>query len=174
MTTAKAIPVSLLQIDERWRLLRGNEPYFIRGIGGSASLEHLAAAGGNSVRTWDVVDIGPLLGKAPSRGISVTVGIWLGHERHGFDYGNETQVSEQFERAREIVLRYKDHPAALRWGVGNETEGFEAGDNPAVWAAVNDIAAMIEVVRFYLHQFIRLALRGWPGNSEAGWAQWRR
>jgi hypothetical protein len=74
----------------------------------------------------------------------VTVGIWLGHERHGFGYDDETQVREQLERARDIVLRYKDHPAVLLWGVGNEMEGFEAGDDPAIWAAVNDVAAMIK------------------------------
>ncbi|MGB5193764.1 MAG: glycoside hydrolase family 2 TIM barrel-domain containing protein, partial [Polyangiales bacterium] len=77
-------------------------------------------------------------------GLSVTVGIWLGHERHGFDYDDETQVSEQLERARRSVLRYKDHPAVLLWGIGNEMEGFDAGDNPAIWKAVNDVAAMVK------------------------------
>ena len=74
----------------------------------------------------------------------MTVGIWLGHERHGFDYDDETQVREQLERARQTVLRYRDHPAVLLWGIGNEMEGFEEGDNPAIWAAVNDVAAMVK------------------------------
>ena len=144
MTSAEAIPVELRQTDEGWQLLRDGEPYFIRGVGGSASLEDLAAAGGNSVRTWDAADIDPLLDEAHSLGISVSVGIWLGHERHGFDYGDKKQVREQFQRAREIVLRYKDHPAVLLWGIGNEMEGFGEGDDPAIWKAVNDIAAMIK------------------------------
>ncbi len=141
---AEAVPVKLEETAQGWQLLRDGKPYFIRGVGGSASLENLAAAGGNSVRTWDAADIGPLLDEAHSLGISVTVGIWLGHERHGFDYGDEQQVREQFEHARETVLRYKDHPAVLLWGIGNEMEGFDAGDNPAIWSAVNDIAAMIK------------------------------
>ncbi len=141
---AKAIPVELRRTEQGWQLLRGGEPYFIRGAGGDGSLEKLAAAGANSLRTWGADDIESLLDSAHALGLSVTVGIWLGHERHGFDYGDETQVREQLERARQTVLRYKDHPAVLLWGIGNEMEGFGSGDNPAIWTAVNDIAAMVK------------------------------
>ena len=141
---ADVVPVELRQTEDGWQLLRGGEPYFIKGAGGSGSLEQLAAAGANSVRTWGADDIGPLLDEAHALGLTVTVGIWLGHERHGFDYNDETQVREQLERAREAVLRYKDHPAVLLWGIGNEMEGFENGDNPVIWKAVNDVAAMVK------------------------------
>ena len=147
VTMAEAIPVELRQTEDGWQLLRGGEPYFIRGAGGSSgSLEALAAAGANSIRIWDAQDIGARLDAAHELGLSATVGIWLGHERHGFDYNDEAQVSEQLERARQAVLRYKDHPAVLLWGVGNEMEGYESGDSPAVWAAVNDMAAMIKQI----------------------------
>jgi len=142
--SAKPIAVELRQTMQGWQLLRGGEPYFIRGAGGEGSLEQLAAAGANSVRTWRADDIDERLDAAHALGLSVTVGIWLGHERHGFDYGDEAQVREQFERARQTVLRYKDHPAVLLWGIGNEMEGFGEGDDPAIWTAVNDIAAMVK------------------------------
>ena len=142
--TANAIPVELRQTEQGWQLLRDGKPYFIRGAGGDGSLEQLAAAGANSLRTWGADDIGRRLDAAHALGLSVTVGIWLGHERHGFDYNDQTQVREQMERARNTVLRYKDHPAVLLWGIGNEMEGFGEGDNPAIWKAVNDIAAMVK------------------------------
>jgi hypothetical protein len=142
--SASAIPVELRQTEQGWQLLRDGEPYFIRGAGGDASLEQLAAAGANSIRTWGADDISARLDAAHALGLSVTVGIWLGHERHGFDYNNKAQVREQLERARQTVLRYKDHPAVLLWGIGNEMEGFESGDNPAIWKAINDIAAMVK------------------------------
>ncbi len=107
-------------------------------------MELLADAGANSVRTWGADDIGERLDAAHALGLSVTVGIWLGHERHGFDYSDKVQVQAQLERARQTVLRYKDHPAVLLWGIGNEMEGYESGDNPAIWTAVNDIAAMVK------------------------------
>ncbi len=141
---AEAVPVELRQIEKGWQLLRGGQPIFIKGAGGDASLEELAAAGANSVRTWGVDGVDKILDEAHALGLTVTVGIWLGHERHGFDYSDEDQVRAQLEVAREAVLRYKDHPALLLWGVGNEMEGYEDGSNPLVWKAVNDVAAMIK------------------------------
>ncbi len=141
---AEAIHVTLTKTDDGWQLSRGGEPYFIKGAGGTGSLELLKAAGGNSIRTWGVEGAGDILDRAHELGLTVTVGIWLGHERHGFDYNDEDQVSEQLARAREAVLKFKDHPALLLWGIGNEMEGFEKGDNPAIWRAVNDVAAMVK------------------------------
>ena len=140
---AEAIPVELQQTEQGWQLLRGGQPYFIRGAGGDASLAGLATAGANSVRTWGG-DVGGLLDDAHALGMTVTVGIWLGHRRHGFDYSDQAQVAEQLERARQMVLRYRDHPALLLWGIGNEMEGFAEGDDPAIWAAVNGVAAMVK------------------------------
>jgi hypothetical protein len=142
--SAEAIPVELRKTGQGWQLLRDGKPYFIRGAGGDAPLEQLAAAGANSVRTWGADDIGARLDAAHALGLSVTVGIWLGHERHGFDYSDANQVREQLERARQTVLRYRDHPAVLLWGVGNEMEGFASGDKPAIWKAVNEVAAMVK------------------------------
>lgn len=141
---AEALAVELQQTGQGWQLTRDGEPFLIRGAGGDASFEALAAAGANAVRTWAADDIDDLLDEAHANGLAVAVGIWLGHERHGFDYSDKQQVAEQFAKARQAVLRYKDHPAVLLWGVGNEMEGFDAGDNPAIWSAVNDIAAMIK------------------------------
>jgi hypothetical protein len=144
VAAAEPVPVQLRQTDEGWQLLRGGEPYLIRGAGGTASLENLAALGANSIRTWSIDGAEQILDQAHANGMTVTLGIWLGHERHGFDYGDRKQVAAQFERVREIVLKYRDHPALLLWGIGNEMEEFESGDDPAVWKAVNDIAAMVK------------------------------
>ncbi|MCB9737568.1 MAG: hypothetical protein H6745_33730, partial [Deltaproteobacteria bacterium] len=136
--------VEVVARDGGFALLRDGAPYVIRGAGGDGSLEALAAAGGNSVRTWGVgPDTPALLDEAAALGLTVTVGLWLGHPRHGFDYGDEAAVRAQLERARADVLRLKDHPALLLWGVGNEMEGFEKGDDPRVWDAVDAVAAMI-------------------------------
>ena len=131
-------------MDGNWQLLRDGEPYQIRGAGGGGPLHRLAAAGANSVRTWNTNNVQSILDAAHALGMTVTVGIWLEHERHGFDYSDKDQVREQLEQAREAVLRYKDHPALLLWGVGNEMEEYGSGDDPRIWAAVNDVAAMIK------------------------------
>lgn len=141
----QAVPVEIVPIgDGGWQLVRNGEPYFILGAGGGGSKELLAAAGANTFRTWGV---GPgtqaELDEAQRLGLTVVLGHWLGHERHGFDYQDQAALTEQFERVRRDVLAYKDHPALLMWAVGNEMEGFAEGDNPAVWEHVQALAAMI-------------------------------
>ncbi len=144
VAVSEPVPVELRQSDDGWQLFRGGEPYQIRGAGGDGSLEDLAAAGANSIRMWSVDGADKMLDEAHALGMTVTLGLWLEHERHGFDYSDPRQVEEQFEKARESVLKYRDHPALLIWGVGNEVEGFESGDDPEIWKALNDIAAMIK------------------------------
>ena len=124
------------------RLVRNGEPYFIRGVGGQTHLELLAALGANSIRTWGADDLDKILDDAHRHGLTVCVGLWLGHERHGFDYQDETAVRDQFEASVATVRRYKDHPAVLMWGIGNEMEGD--GANPAIWRAVEEIAREVK------------------------------
>jgi hypothetical protein len=140
------VPVELVQnADGAWQLLRDGKPYFIRGAGGSGSKELLAASGANTFRTWGVgPEMGDQLDEAQALGLTVVVGHWLGHPRHGFDYNDLDMVSEQFARVREDVLKYKDHPAVLLWAIGNEMEGFAEGDDAAVWSHVQALATMIK------------------------------
>jgi len=126
-----------------WQLLRDGKPYFVRGGGGNGSKEVLAKLGGNSVRTWGVGDdTMKQLDDAHKLGLTVALGIWLGHTEQGFNYRDAKQVKDQYEKARDAILKYKDHPAVLVWGIGNEMEGYESGDDPVIWKAVDDIAAL--------------------------------
>lgn len=145
LANAQAVPVQLTQTaDGHWQLLRDGKPYFINGAGGDGPKDLLVASGGNTFRTWGVdPNLGEQLDEAERLGLTVVVGHWLGHTRHGFDYHDSAQVAEQFERVRQDVLTYKDHPAVLLWGIGNEMEGYEDGGDPAIWAHVQALAAMI-------------------------------
>lgn len=138
------VAVRLVATAAGHELVRGGRPYFIRGVGGDGSLAMLASSGGNSIRTWGADHLEAKLDEAHRLGLTVAVGIWLGHERHGFDYNNADQVAAQIEQVRQTVERYRDHPAVLLWGLGNEMEGYERGDNAAIWSAVNNLAAMVK------------------------------
>src|SRR5712671_1708729 len=96
--------VRVVKGDGGFQLLRDGKPYFIKGAGGDGPMEALARAGGNSLRTWGADKVGPILDEAERLGLTVTVGIWLGHERHGFDYTDVEQVARQYEQARETIL----------------------------------------------------------------------
>ncbi len=140
-----AIPVEIVEQDGAYRLLRGGEPYEIRGAGLEfADLSVFAAHGGNSFRTWRTVNAQALLDEAQSLGLTILMCIEIGRERHGFDYDDEAAVAAQLEFARQEVLKYKDHPALLGWIIGNEPNlEFR---NPKVFDAINDISKMIHEV----------------------------
>jgi hypothetical protein len=138
--------VAVEKTNAGFRLVRNGKPYAIKGVGfgNNSDLDTLVAAGGNSIRTWSPDKVDTLLDDAHQRGLTVCVGFWLGHPRHGFDYLNEAAVLKQLDDIIAAVKKYKDHPAVLMWGVGNEMEG-ERG-NPSIWYAVNHIAREIKKV----------------------------
>ncbi len=141
---AQAVPVTLKQTGDTWTLVRDGKPYLIKGGGGSTDLDTLVKVGGNSIRTWGADQFVPALDEAHKRGLTVTAGLWLGHPRHGFDYNNPDMVAKQLEECRQVVMKYKDHPAIIVWGIGNEMEADSQGNNAAVWSAINNIAAMVK------------------------------
>ncbi|MEM6782626.1 MAG: glycoside hydrolase family 2 TIM barrel-domain containing protein [Bacteroidota bacterium] len=137
------IPVEMRQDDEgNWTLYRGGEPYYIRGAGGIQFMDRAVEYGANSVRTWGAGEAISVLDEAHELGLSVVFGLWVGMDRQGFDYSDTKSVEAQLARFREVVREYKNHPAILMWGVGNEVDLFY--EDFKVWDAINDIAEMIK------------------------------
>ena len=67
------------------------------------------------------------------------------HVRHGFDYSDPASVTAQRSRLRDAVLKYKDHPALLFWGLGNEMEAFEPNEeSEVIWRELNHLAGIIK------------------------------
>lgn len=141
---AQAVKVEVIKTDNGYGLLRGGEPYYIKGAGGQVHLDKLVEIGGNSIRTWSLERAKEYLDNAHERGLTVIMGLWVQHERHGFDYNNEESVKKQLEYFTRKVKEIKDHPALLMWGIGNEVDLMYT--NTKVWKAVQDIAKMIHEV----------------------------
>jgi hypothetical protein len=141
---AQASKVEIVTLaDGSFQLLRNGEPYYIKGAGGTVKLEELKRYGGNSIRTWGISDeTDKILDEAHKLGLTVCFGIWMGQERQGFDYTNEAAVKGQLEEFRRIVRKYKDHPAILLWGVGNEMDLDYS--NFEVWKHLEDICKMVK------------------------------
>lgn len=133
--------VSIRQNETGYQLLRNGEPYFIKGAGGSVYPKRIADYGGNSIRTWSTRNAGAILDTAQKYGLSVLLGLDVARERHGFNYNDPAAVKKQLEGLRKEVLKYKDHPALLAWGIGNELN--LQYKNEKVWEAVNEISKMI-------------------------------
>jgi len=142
--SAQPIPVHVSQQNGIWSLSRGGKPYSIKGAGGHVHMAHVVATGGNSLRTWGIERAQHILDSAHELGLSVMLGFWMGHERHGFDYDDTLAVREQFNHFAAAVDRFKNHPALLIWGIGNEVDLFYT--NIRVWHAIQELAAYIHRV----------------------------
>ncbi|MEM6522489.1 MAG: glycoside hydrolase family 2 TIM barrel-domain containing protein, partial [Bacteroidota bacterium] len=131
--------------DKGYRIFLNGEPFYVKGAGvHQGSLESLVEHGANAIRTWSTDNGLEVLDRAHKLGLKVTMGVWVGLERHGFDYDNQVAVKEQLASIRTKVMALKDHPALMAWSIGNELN--LQSRNPKVWNAVNEISKMIHTL----------------------------
>ncbi|WP_041657166.1 glycoside hydrolase family 2 TIM barrel-domain containing protein [Azoarcus sp. KH32C] len=112
--------------------------------GDRAALEKLAQAGAKVVRVYRESDAW-VLDEAQRLGMRVVMGLWVAHPRHGFRLDDANAVRRQEQAIRAFVLRYRDHPALLAWGIGNEVETGEADPLP-VWREVDRLARVVKAL----------------------------
>ncbi|MGO9242162.1 MAG: hypothetical protein ACLQBJ_15275 [Bryobacteraceae bacterium] len=125
-----------------YEFLLNGKPYFVKGAVGSAHLDELVAAGGNSIRAG--VDF---LDRAQASGLTVLAGLPFGKQRKGFDYSDAAAADRQRDQIRRIVLQYRDHPALLAWAIGNELELVTTPEQRVpLWKEVDHVAAMIHEI----------------------------
>jgi hypothetical protein len=146
--------VELVQ-NKGWRLRVNGADFPVRGAGGAEApglLEQLKAAGGNTVRTWGIetlevkyADGERFIDRAHRLGIMVVPGIWIEHERHGFDYSNPAFIQSQRTKVLAAIRQYKSHPAVLAWGLGNEMEDpTSPGGSIAVFKEVEELTRLVK------------------------------
>jgi hypothetical protein len=136
--------VEIKKTEMGYQLFRGGEPFYIKGACINDHYGLLKEYGGNSIRTWGVSSWDEVFEMADKYDLTVFAGIWLEQERQGFDYNDKEAVEKQFEEIKKSILKYKDHPALLMWGIGNELDLNYT--NPKVWDAVEQVAKFIHEV----------------------------
>jgi len=107
-------------------------------------LKKLADAGARVVRVYSEADAW-VLDEAERLGLKVVMGLWVAHPRLGFRLDDPAMVHAQEQGIREFVLRHRNHPALLAWGVGNEVELAQPEPMPA-WREVNRLAGIVKAL----------------------------
>ncbi|MAO71770.1 MAG: hypothetical protein CMD02_04590 [Flavobacteriales bacterium] len=126
-----------------FELHRNGIPYYIKGAGAKDHFDLLVNSGANSIRVWSTNNKS-LLDSAYNHGLTVTLGLHVRPERSGMDYNDEYAVKGQIEFLKNEVLKYKDHPALLVWGIGNEVDLKYS--NFKVWETIEILAKFIKEV----------------------------
>jgi len=128
---------TISKTDDNWNLMIDGKPFDIKGAtfgyvndvdNYKTYFEDLKFLGVNTIRLWATNEsTGKLLDVADSYGIKVMVGIWMRHGRPGmedddsFNYLKDKEGMEaMYTNAIKTVETYKNHPAVLTWGIGNE------------------------------------------------------
>ena len=126
-----------------FELQRNGMPYYIKGAGAKDHFDLLVKSGANSIRIWSTNNK-ELLDSAYKHNLTVTLGLHVRPERSGMDYDDEYAVKGQIEYLKNEVLKYKDHPALLVWGIGNEVDLRYS--NFKVWETIEILAKFIKEV----------------------------
>jgi endonuclease YncB( thermonuclease family) len=126
------------------RVVVDGKPFAVRGAAGDGPLPELEQLGGTTIRTYGG-DPGEVLDAAGKAGLKVIAGLWLGHPRAGADYKDRAFVARQLAEISAVVEKYRDHPALLMWGIGNEPE-VDIVDDTLIWPAVEEAAQRVKAL----------------------------
>ena len=135
--------VRIVKDDSKWVLLVDGRPFYIKGAGcgvykGKNGEDYLLLAkelGANAVRTWGI-DQGTreYLDTALKYGLKVSAGIWIDYAtpENKVSFLNDSYKKKKEREVLNYIQQFKDHPAVLMWGVGNECVYFTYSEKEKV------------------------------------------
>ncbi len=136
--------VYIQKTGRQFSLIRNGAPYVIKGACGSTNLRELAAAGGNTIRTYDTANLDAIIKEAEALNIAIVVGIYLPPSNNtGFFYNDSTQVIPHLESIKKMVLKHRNSPAVLMWCVGNELYFPKRDQYKNFYKAFNEVVGFI-------------------------------
>lgn len=136
--------VDIREHNGKWTLYRNNEPYFIKGAHGRVRLDWLKQIGGNSIIVYESELSDSIMDLAHELGLTVSISLEIGKGRFE-DYTDDQFIQQQRNRVKELVQKYKTHPALLFWIVGNELH-ITQNNNVRLWREVNELSKIIRSI----------------------------
>jgi hypothetical protein len=103
-----------------YRFFKNGAPLLIKGAVGHTNVADLVACGGNTLSVWDTSIVEKILDEALKNKVNVIVGLDIPSGDLAEFYKDEKKVTELFNAHKSTVERFKNHPALLSWGLGNE------------------------------------------------------
>lgn len=137
--------VKIVNENGRFELLIDGVPTYIKGVGGTNSVDLAAANGANAFRTWggDVESINKDLELARANKMYVMQGIGL--SKDSAKYLDEAYKKEVREEVKLLAETFKNDPNIFAWGIGNEIN-LENANTGAAWSFVEELAQLIKSI----------------------------
>ncbi len=135
--------VEIKKENGHYRFYKNGTPIFVKGAVGHTHLAELAACGGNTILLWDTSLFDKVLDEAQQYNIQVIAGLDVPSGNETGYYKNEKVVQQLFTSYRAIVNRYKNHPALLAWGLGNELQMPVSDNSSGFYKTYNRFLKMI-------------------------------
>ncbi|KAA2245367.1 hypothetical protein F0L74_05230 [Chitinophaga agrisoli] len=143
-TPAKHGAVFIQKEGKQYVIYRNGRPFSVKGASGYTHLQQLRQSGGNTIRTWDTVNLGAILDEAEREHLAVIAGLPMpGSAYLDYYYKDTARVAALYRAFEDIVQRYKKHPALLMWCLGNEL-GFSA--KPGYSAFYNTYDHLLQMI----------------------------
>lgn len=106
-----------------YQLYRNGYPFHMQGASGNSHLKELADVGGNTIRVYDTINLNGILDMAEANGLAVIVDIPIPKYNKTYDsYLIDADNNRLKENVKQLVKKYRSHPALLMWNLGNEVE----------------------------------------------------
>lgn len=129
-------------------LYLNNQPFFIKGIGGTTRISEAKTSGANSFRTWDgnsLETVSKNLKIAADNGMYMMNGYWLSHNEA--DYKNEAYKEKSRKEVTLLAETFKNNKNLLIWCLGNELE--MGVDKKEAWLFVEELAQLVKKIDPY-------------------------
>ncbi len=120
------------------------KPFEARGVAGSKYIGEASEIGATIVRTWDEFNAKEVLDSASANEMYVLLGIYLPKPSDDNDYTSDSFRDKQKKIITAIVNQFKNHPALLGWGVGNEIEVYPKDFQ--VWRRLNSFVRLVKEI----------------------------
>lgn len=115
--------VYIKNTENGYQLFRNGKPFYIQGAGGDSYFKELAEIGGNTIRVYDTINLGEVLDEAQKNNLAVIVDIPLPRFQTRYNpYLVEENNRILKENVKNLIQKYKNHPAVFIWNLGNELQ----------------------------------------------------
>lgn len=137
----------------KFMLTKDGAEFFVNGadISGFAqtgdSIAKFAECGGNMIRTYGLEGTGTqdVLDFCYENGVYVAAGVTISREQS--TYATKEAYRKYINSQKELIQKYKDHPALAMWVVNNEAEGKDVDGE--IFAAIEELSRYIHSIDCY-------------------------